>query len=197
MINWPLFILLLTFYASHSLLADLKIKAWLKPVVPSTHYRIVYNLVSLGFVATIAWVYINSPKVDLADFPIWVTVAGWTGFISGFLLNYLAISQYDGAEFIGTSYLDQPVEAQAGLGGTLNISGINQWVRHPIYSSILMIAWSWFLISPNSAVLHIASVTTAYIPVGIYLEERKLVIEFGDAYRKYQQEVKRLIPGVW
>ncbi|MEM6397138.1 MAG: hypothetical protein AAF741_12385 [Bacteroidota bacterium] len=49
----------------------------------------------------------------------------------------------------------------------------------------------------HSAVLHMASVTTAYIPIGIHLEERKLVIEFGEAYRKYQQEVKRLIPGVW
>lgn len=37
-------------------------------------------------------------------------------------------------------------------------------------------------------------VLTIYIIIGIKLEEKKLVLEFGDTYVKYQQEVPMLIP---
>jgi protein-S-isoprenylcysteine O-methyltransferase Ste14 len=35
---------------------------------------------------------------------------------------------------------------------------------------------------------------TIYIIIGTILEERKLVLEFGEAYVKYQKEVPMLIP---
>ena len=33
-----------------------------------------------------------------------------------------------------------------------------------------------------------------YVVIGTKLEEKKLVLEFGDAYVKYQKEVPMLIP---
>jgi protein-S-isoprenylcysteine O-methyltransferase Ste14 len=39
-----------------------------------------------------------------------------------------------------------------------------------------------------------AAVTTAYIFVGILLEERDLVDVFGDDYRRYRQRVAMLVP---
>jgi protein-S-isoprenylcysteine O-methyltransferase Ste14 len=35
---------------------------------------------------------------------------------------------------------------------------------------------------------------TSWMILGMYLEERDLVAEFGVAYREYQQAVPRLIP---
>ena len=37
-------------------------------------------------------------------------------------------------------------------------------------------------------------ILTIYIIMGTILEEKKLVLEFGDSYAKYQQEVPMLIP---
>jgi protein-S-isoprenylcysteine O-methyltransferase Ste14 len=39
-----------------------------------------------------------------------------------------------------------------------------------------------------------AAVTTAYIFVGIMLEERDLVGMFGDEYRRYRERVSMLFP---
>jgi len=39
-----------------------------------------------------------------------------------------------------------------------------------------------------------AAVTTAYIFVGILLEEHDLVELFGDDYRRYKERVSMLIP---
>jgi methanethiol S-methyltransferase len=39
-----------------------------------------------------------------------------------------------------------------------------------------------------------AAVTTAYIFVGIFLEERDLVAMFGEDYKRYRAQVGMLIP---
>jgi protein-S-isoprenylcysteine O-methyltransferase Ste14 len=40
------------------------------------------------------------------------------------------------------------------------------------------------------------TVLTIYVIIGALFEEKKLVLEFGDIYIKYQQEVPMLIPLV-
>ena len=74
----------------------------------------------------------------------------------------------------------------------LAIRGPYRWVRHPLYSFVLLLIWSCPDLSVDRIMFNV--LMTGWIVVGTYLEERDLVDEFGDDYQEYQRRVPMLVP---
>ena len=158
-------------------------------------YRLFYNVVSL--VTLIPLVYYSH---TLREAPIF-RWEGSLGIVQVFLLAvsvYLFVAggrHYSWARFWGISQI------KAGRAGssladssTFVVSGIHRIIRHPWYLGGILIVWAQDM---SASTILINMVISVYFMIGAVLEERKLVIEFGEKYREYQQSVSMLFPWRW
>ena len=78
----------------------------------------------------------------------------------------------------------------------LRRSGVLDWIRHPIYAGLILVILGFFLFIPNLPTLLSCACMLIYLPIGIYLEEKKMVKAFGQAYLDYRKEVPAIIPNI-
>jgi protein-S-isoprenylcysteine O-methyltransferase Ste14 len=105
----------------------------------------------------------------------------------GVYVCHAAFKNYRLREFIGLTSKEPE----------LIIKGALQYVRHPLYSGLILISLGFFLFSPSlSAAISVGSIWL-YLVVGIRLEEKKLVEEFGDDYLKYKKSTPAIIPKLF
>ena len=99
---------------------------------------------------------------------------------------------YDSLSFFGIRQtLDFGKTEKTGPSQEIKKSGLLGIIRHPMYLALIIYLWcQTFSLSD----IVVNTVLTIYILIGTRLEENKLVMEFGDPYVKYQQEVPMFIP---
>jgi len=80
--------------------------------------------------------------------------------------------------------------------GTLTKKGPYKWIRHPMYTAVLVIGLVFLVSQPTltRAVAWCLLLIVFYLK--IVLEEKLLSSKYSD-YRLYQQKTYRLIPGIW
>jgi len=176
----------------HSLLAARWLKTWVRYRWGDGFfrwYRLIYNLIaSLTFfpiLAVLAW--LPDRTLYVIPFPWWLI----TGFIQLLAVGvmFLALVQSGLMSFLG---LDAFLDTSSPVNQKLVVSGLYAWVRHPIYTAGLVFLWLTPILTHNLLALNIG--LTLYLLIGAWLEERKMVAEFGEAYRQYQQRVPMLVP---
>lgn len=193
MIYW-FAISLVAYFFLHSLLAAEAVKKWLKSIIPANLYRLVYNLFALLFLWPPVIIYLLLDQHFLIKASPWFSGMGIVLLLTGAAWCWKAMGGYHLGEFTGVyqwKYGKEPAHTR------LQVDGLNQYVRHPLYFGTLLIGWGIFLLVPTDALLVTALIMTAYIFIGSLLEERKLTQQFGEAYRLYRQEVPMLLPFGW
>jgi len=103
--------------------------------------------------------------------------------------------QYDISSFIGVRQIRENSTCSIlNDDCRLDTTGMLGIVRHPWYSGGILIVWARNL--DMSAILT-NLVISGYFLIGAYLEERRLLSEFGDQYFDYRQHVSMLFPLRW
>lgn len=75
-------------------------------------------------------------------------------------------------------------------------TGIYRYIRHPMYSSLLFLAWGALLKSVSIITLVLAIVATVAIAATAKAEEAENVAQFGQEYRDYMKRTRRFVPFV-
>ncbi len=115
-----------------------------------------------------------------------LATAGW--------LFWAGARRYDMGYFLGIRQIRSGM-AHILLSETEEFStaGVFGLTRHPWYLGSLLLIWS-ILPGYSMADLIVSGLLSIYIIIGTFLEERKLLAEFGDAYRRYQRQVPMFLP---
>jgi methanethiol S-methyltransferase len=125
-----------------------------------------------------------SPALNFARY-IFIA-CGVLVFVKAFLIDY------DVLHFLGIRQaMKFNMTEKESSDIQLKKSGLLGIVRHPMYFAVLILLWCHCF---TVADVIVNAVLTIYVVIGTLLEERKLVIEFGDSYIRYQKEVPMLIP---
>jgi len=179
--------------AVHSLLASLPVKAaarrWFGPSADHW-YRLGFNFVGgITLLPVLALTAANIGSVLVA--------VPWPGVIvlaaielAALMLMANALRQSDPAFFLGIGQLGNKPSANGLI--TTGAYGI---VRHPLYSTGLLILWCFPILTTGTLAFDAA--ITLYVLVGSELEERRLITEFGEEYLRYRKKVARLIPFIF
>lgn len=174
----------------HSWMASLGFKNSLQRIFGmgvSRFYRLFYNVFSAISILPILYLMLTLPDVQLYQVPAPWSYVMRMGQGGSALLLLFSLLQTDVLSFAGVRQL-----FEAEKSGSLITSGIYRAVRHPLYTFGLLTIWLSPTISRNTLIVYVSF--TAYILIGIYFEERKLLREFGQAYARYKSVTPMLIP---
>jgi protein-S-isoprenylcysteine O-methyltransferase Ste14 len=75
--------------------------------------------------------------------------------------------------------------------------GIYHFIRHPLYASLLYLAWGLFFKSPSLLDGCLAVVTTAFLYATARADEKECVLKFGEKYSNYMKKTRMFIPLVF
>ncbi len=186
------------FFAQHSVLVRRPVRAHLAAIVPPRYDGAFYAITS-GIALVVVVVLLQpatKPLFILEGVPrLAVTVVSLLA-LAGFAWGVRALRAFD---LLGLRPIRRHLRGDSGRssdteprGDALVVRGPYRWVRHPLYTCVIVLLWANPAMSLDRLVL--AAVWTAWIVVGALLEERDLIADFGDAYRDYRAQVPILIP---
>lgn len=159
------------------------------------YHRLFYNIFSI---VTLFPVIVYSLSIKQEPFFVWtgyLLVVKYLLLFTGILFFVMGARNYSASQFLGLAQIkDGTNHNLMNKSGKLSSRGILGVVRHPFYAGIFPLLWSGDL---DAAALIINIILSIYVLIGTLLEERKLILEFGDSYRQYQQRVSMLFPLIW
>ena len=75
-------------------------------------------------------------------------------------------------------------------------TGLYKFIRHPMYASLLFLGWGMMLKDINPVTVNITGLLSIAVYLTCKVEEKEMIIRFGDEYQDYIKKTKLWIPGI-
>lgn len=167
-------------------------------VIAALSWRSLGNPRSHGFYRFFAFESIL--VIVLLNIPFWIKnafsplqIVSWLFLICS--LIFVIQGVYLLRKIGGTAQKPESPETFA-FENTANLvtAGIYKYIRHPMYSSLLLLAWGAHLKHITIAGTIAVTVATAALFATAKMDERECLRTFGSAYADYMKKTKRFIP---
>jgi protein-S-isoprenylcysteine O-methyltransferase Ste14 len=190
-------LLIIAWCVLHSVMISASVTEYLKKRLGPIFrfYRLFFNLIAILTLIPIA-LLASSIQTQV--------IFLWNGYMRigqvillgiAVLLFFLGGRHYDARQMLGIKQIKEGISNKVITDtGELDTSGVLGITRHPWYLATILFIWARQL--DVSAIL-VNVILTSYLIVGTYLEEKKLIGEFGEKYLAYQKRVSMLIPYKW
>ena len=153
---------------------------------------------SHGFYRFLAWEAILA--LVLLNVDAWFREPfSWHQIISWLLLLASLVLVAQGVRLlwqIGKPGAERDDATLVGLERTTRLvtTGVYRYIRHPLYSSLLFLAWGAFLKAPGWIGAALACTATLFLVVTARIEEAENAHFFGPAYEVYRKRTKMFVP---
>ena len=180
------------FAVQHTIMARPGFKRWWTKIIPAEMERSTFVLAATLALALLLWQWRSLPElVWSVDDPVLAGViiaVSWSGWAL-LLLSTFLISHF---HLFGLSQGWAKILKIKEGDGPFVTPLFYKWIRHPLYLGFILAFWA----APQMSLGHLffAIMTTGYIFVGIWFEERDLVAHFGERYLQYRRQVGMLFP---
>jgi protein-S-isoprenylcysteine O-methyltransferase Ste14 len=157
---------------------------------------------SHGFYRFFAWEFIGA--LILLNLPVWLDAPlAWHQVISWSLLIVCLVPLalgirtliYQGKPAAGRE--SEPQLLAFEKTSRLVTTGIYRYIRHPLYSSLLLLAWGVFFKAPSLPGGLLALAATLCLVATARADEAECLRFFGPDYLAYMERTKRFVPFVF
>jgi protein-S-isoprenylcysteine O-methyltransferase Ste14 len=187
-------LLLGLFAIPHSVMARGDFKRWWTRFVPPAVERSTYVLASSLLLLALFWQW--RPLAGT----VWevrqpaAAMVLWGLFAAGWLIALLSTFLTDHFDLFGLRQVYLYAAGKPYVPPPFRTPGLYRLVRHPLLLGFVIAFWAAPVLTWGR--LLFAAGSTAYILIGIHLEERDMRRAFGSAYEEYRRQVPMLVPWV-
>lgn len=186
--------LVASFGTQHAIMARPGFKARWTRIIPQPMERPTFVLLAGLLMANAMWLWqpleTSIWSVQAGAVSSGLTVLGAFGWAYFFAATF-AIDHF---ELLGLRQVWNQLHGLGSKKGPVVTRWMYRFDRHPLMSGVMFGIWA----KPEMTLGHLilALGFSAYIVVGVSIEERDLVRAHGDSYREYRRRVGTLIPGL-
>lgn len=116
------------------------------------------------------------------------SVIGWSLLTASVLLTFWALWAFRATRLHLTPLVRE--------GGSLVVSGPYRWVRHPMYTAVLLLSAGLVALDPTWLRIGAAALMMPALAGKLRVEE-ELLRQAYPGYAEHERRTKRLLPGIW